>query len=85
MSRVAILNWKQRSAERRDFRSSRGDPEVPRGRHRRKAGGCKKARDDQHPWGEWQVFNYAIDALDEPLGYEMRTCTLCFKKDYRWT
>lgn len=85
MGLKAVLNWKQQAAARRDFRHTRGGPEVHKGpKHRRKACGCKKAWDDKHVLGEPQLFEYAVEPDGKSLGYKLRTCTLCMKKDYEW-
>lgn len=84
MSRVAILSWKQQSAERRDFRDTRGEPETPRGRHRRKRGGCKRAPDDQHRWEDADYLTLTVEGHRQDVGYDyvIQQCTLCRKKRY---
>lgn len=84
MSRVAILNWRQRSAERRDFRDARGEPEIPRGRHRRKRGGCKRAPDDEHVWEDADYLNLSVEGhrRDIEYTYKIEKCALCRKKRY---
>lgn len=54
------------------------------GRHRRKAGGCKKTLNGEHVWGDRQEFNYAESSIDEPLGYVFERCQVCRKKRYTW-
>jgi hypothetical protein len=62
-------DWKQRGIDRRDFRNSRDEPEVPRHRKKRKFRGCKKNVVGSHDFvTEVQRF------------YSVQICTRCGKK-----
>jgi len=80
----AILTDKQRAAEQRDFRATRGEPEIPRGRHRRKRGGCKKAPDDQHIWEDADYLTLTVEGhrRDIEYDYKIEQCALCRKRRY---
>lgn len=86
-------DWNQSSIDRRDFRHTHGDPEVPR--HRKKSKKVNRAH-CEHAFTEWEerfswgwrqpvVTEYQdrTEYRSTGFGWANRHCTKCRKREYK--
>jgi hypothetical protein len=82
-----VSETKQRAAARRDFRHTRGDPEVPPFRGKRDRSKCKRAPDGAHSLvlHNETEFSYLVTGSDilRTMTFSEYRCTHCGKKDFK--